>query len=150
MAAFSCGIEALMLGSLMMLASGVVARLAEVRQVVGDLLGVGQQFGEGGDDAAGQRDVAGFDGDAGGAGEGLHDGQQRIGGQGGGFVGQRIDDLRRGRHLLVNLTERWNSGKSGCPVPATCPAAARGKAGGAPGLRRMRRGRVTGGGRYRV
>ena len=51
-AALSCGTEAEMLGSLMMLASGVVASCAELGEGVADALVLGQQVVERGDDAA--------------------------------------------------------------------------------------------------
>lgn len=57
------------LGSLMMLASGVVASSGLFRPVVGDLLRIAQQVGELRQDAPGQRDVAGLDHDPGGVGE---------------------------------------------------------------------------------
>ena len=61
MAAVSWGSEAETLGSLMTLASGRRDELAELGQVVADPLVVGERLGEGGEDAAGQRDVAGLD-----------------------------------------------------------------------------------------
>ena len=49
----------------------------------GEVVGRAGDFRELGEDAAGQRDVAGFHRDAGVFGEGLHDRQQRAGGKGG-------------------------------------------------------------------
>ena len=54
-----------MFGSLMMLASGVLASAPELGQGVGRPLLLGQALGELGDDPAGERDVAGLDRDAG-------------------------------------------------------------------------------------
>src|SRR5690606_4093870 len=73
-------------------------QLAELGQVVVDLLLVLQQVRELREDAAGQRDVAGFHGDAGGSGERGDNRQQRLGGQERRFIGQRVDDLWRIRH----------------------------------------------------
>ena len=50
-----------MLGSLMMLASGVLASSPSARQVVRDPLLLGQLLREVGDDAAGERDVPRLD-----------------------------------------------------------------------------------------
>ncbi len=92
MAALSCGTEAETFGSLMMFASGSSAELAEFGEVVRDSLLFGQEVGKVGEDAAGERDVAGFHRDAGVLGEGLDDGQEGVGGEGGGFVGLGVDD----------------------------------------------------------
>src|SRR5690606_19784461 len=81
-----------------------LGQLAQLGQVVADLLVLAQVVRELRQDAAGQRDVPGFDLDAGGGGEGLDDGQQRLGGQERRFVGQGIDDLRRVRHGLRGLS----------------------------------------------
>ena len=66
-----------------------------------------QALGKAGEDAAGEGDVAGLNRERGGLGEGLYDGQQRIGGQGRGFIGQRVDDLgahgdprKKSRHYI--------------------------------------------------
>ena len=67
MAALSCGIDAETFGSLMTLASGRVDERAELGEVVGDPLLVGERLGEGGEHPAGERDVAQLDLDAGGA-----------------------------------------------------------------------------------
>ena len=55
-----------MLGSLMMLASGVLRQLAQLGERVGLPLVVGQAVREVGEDPAGQRDVARLDLDPGG------------------------------------------------------------------------------------
>ncbi len=51
-------------------------------------------FGELREQARGQRDVARLHDDAGGACERLDDWQQRVGGEGRGFVGVGVDDFR--------------------------------------------------------
>ncbi|KAG1250604.1 hypothetical protein G6F68_012718 [Rhizopus microsporus] len=81
-------------------------------QVVADLLRVGQQFRELRQDAAGQRDVTGFDHDAGSGGVGIDDRQQRLGGQERGFVGQRVEDLGHGGLGLCSSAQ----GKAGAPA----------------------------------
>ena len=68
-------------------------QLAQFRQVVADALLVAEALGKLGDDAAGQGNIAGLDGDASGTGKGLNDGQQGIGCQGRGLIGQGIDDF---------------------------------------------------------
>ena len=92
MVALSCGIDAETLGSLMTLASGRVHQLAQLGEVVGDPLLGGEGLGEGGEHAGGEGDVAQLDLDAGDAGEGLHDRQQRRRGQRRGLVGVGVDD----------------------------------------------------------
>ena len=67
--------------------------LAQFGQVVGLPLRRRQLLGEARQDTARQRDVPRVHGDAGGLGEGLHDRQQRVGGEGGGFVGLGVEDL---------------------------------------------------------
>ena len=76
MAACSCGMEALMFGSLMMLASGVLAISPSSARSSGRRLSGGSSSGEAGEDAARERDVARFHDDAGRAREGLDDRQQ--------------------------------------------------------------------------
>ena len=61
-----------------------------------------QLLGEAGEDAPGQGNVAGFHGDISRSGEGFYDRQQGIGGEGGGFVGEGVDDLRAGGHIRIN------------------------------------------------
>jgi hypothetical protein len=92
MAALSWGIEAEMLGSLMMLASGRRRELTELGERVADALVLGRCSGKSGEDATGQRDVAGLDVDTGGRGEGLDDRQERVRGQHRGLVGEGVDD----------------------------------------------------------
>src|SRR5690606_11243760 len=93
-------------------------QLAQLGQVVADLLPLAEVVRELRQDAAGQRDVAGLDLDAGGGGEGLDDRQQRLGGQVRRFVGEGVDDLGRGRHVcggsLVRIsgTERKQPGQA--------------------------------------
>ncbi|MNV49806.1 hypothetical protein D3C71_1417740 [compost metagenome] len=73
-------------------------QLAQFGQVIGFFLVVFQVIREQGQDTAGQRDVAGFHGDAGGGGVGLDDRQQRLRGQERGFIGERVENLGRVRH----------------------------------------------------
>ena len=58
MAALSCGSDAETFGSLMMLASGVVASSPSSARASRDPLVVGEEVGEQGEDPAGERDVA--------------------------------------------------------------------------------------------
>ena len=67
-----------MLGSLMMLASGVLASAPSSARASPIALLVGQALGELGEDPAGQRDVARLDLHAGLAGERLDDRQERV------------------------------------------------------------------------
>jgi len=71
---------------------GLGRQLAQLGEGVGLALLGGESVGEQRDDAARQGDVFDFELHARGLGEGLEDGQQRLGGQGRGFVGQRVDD----------------------------------------------------------
>ena len=73
---------------------------AELGEVVADPLLLGQVLGEQGQDAAGQRDVAGLDVDARRGGEGLHDGEEGVRGQHRGLVGERVDDRCHDEDLL--------------------------------------------------
>ena len=71
----------------------------------GEVVGYGfdtQLLGEAGQNARCKRDIAGFHGDIGRGGVGLNDRQQGIGGEGWGFVGEGIDDLRAGGHIRIN------------------------------------------------
>ena len=61
----SCGIDAETFGSLMTLASGRVTSSPELGEVVADPLLGGERVGEGGEDPAGERDVAQLDLDPG-------------------------------------------------------------------------------------
>jgi catalase len=92
MASLSCATEALMLGSLMMLASGFSVSLPSSARLSGTRCVFGQVFGKLRQDAPGHRDVAGRHVDAGGRGKGLDDGQQRRRGQQRRLVGQGVDD----------------------------------------------------------
>jgi|GEM_PF-4920398 len=94
MASLSCGTDAEMLGSLMMLDLGLEREGAEFGEVIGDALLGREKVGEGGEDAAGEGDVARLDVDARVLGKGLHDRQERVGGERGGFVGLGVDDRR--------------------------------------------------------
>ncbi len=89
-----------MFGSLMMLASGVVASLAQFGQVVGDLLIGAQGFREAGKNAARQRDVSRFNVDIRGGSEGFDDRKKRVGGECWSFVGKGVDDLRTVGHFV--------------------------------------------------
>ena len=73
--------------------------LAELGEGVRGALVLGQDVLERGEDAAGQRDVTGLQLHAGGARVGAHDRQQRRGGQHGGLVRERVDDLRHADDL---------------------------------------------------
>ncbi|MCY1420912.1 hypothetical protein D9M71_365490 [compost metagenome] len=61
-----------------------------------------QAFREAGENASCQRDVAGFYGDVSRCREGFDDWQQRVGGEGRGFVSEGVDDLRTGWHYRIN------------------------------------------------
>lgn len=65
---------------------------AELGEGVGGLLVGREEVGEVGEDAGGDGDVAGFHVDAGLLGVGLHDRQEAVGGERGGFVGDGVDD----------------------------------------------------------
>ena len=75
---------------------GLGGQGAQLGEVVGDPLLLGEVLGEERQDAAGQGDVAGLDVDAGGGGERLHHGEERVRGQHRGLVGQRVDDRCHG------------------------------------------------------
>src|SRR5690606_27315657 len=92
-------------------------QLAEFGQVVADALVVAQQFGELGQDASGQGDVAGFHRDPRGLRVGGDDRQQRPGRQRGGLVGEGVEDLAVGHGALAN------------PLRGACHC----RTGGAPG-----------------
>ena len=68
-------------------------KYAKFRQVIRDFLTVAQFIREIGDDAAGQRDVLFFEGDAGAPGVCLENGQQGVGGEGRGLINLRVNDL---------------------------------------------------------
>ena len=70
-----------MFGSLMMLASGVVASAPSSARASRMRWSSVEVVGEGGDDPAGERDVAGLDRHARRAGEGLDDRQERVRGE---------------------------------------------------------------------
>ena len=72
-------------------------------EVILDLLVCTQLIGKARQDSTCQGDVARFDGDICGGSEGFYNGKKRIGGQGRGFVGEGIDDLRTGGHLELTL-----------------------------------------------
>ena len=84
-----------MLGSLMMLASGVLASSPSSASASGTCCSSLEALGELGQDPPGERDVAQLDLDAGGRGERLDDRQQRLGGQRRRLVGVGVDDLHR-------------------------------------------------------
>ena len=88
---------------------GLERESAEFGESVGHALGGREQIREGGEDAGGDGDVAGLDVDAGVFGEGLHDRQEGISGEGRGLVGDRVDDGGIGGHVGKNeKTERVN------------------------------------------
>ncbi len=74
------------------------SQLAQFRQVIAYLLLCAQLLRESREDTASQGDVASFDGDVSRGGERFDDRQQRVSGEGGGFVGEGIDDLGTGGH----------------------------------------------------
>lgn len=83
---------------------GLLGEGPELRDVVAEARRGLQVLGEAGDDAPREGDVARLDGHAGGGGEGPDDREQRVGGEGRGFVGEGVDDLRvphRGRGYLL-------------------------------------------------
>jgi len=71
---------------------GALDESAEDGEIVGDLLLGSECLGNGGEDASGQRDVAGLDGHAGGGRKGPDHGQVRVRRQGGRLVGPCVDD----------------------------------------------------------
>src|SRR5690606_556521 len=82
---------------------GLQGQLGQLGQVVIDALVGIQLIGKACQDAPSKRDVAGFDGNISRFGEGFYNGQKRIGGKGGSFVGEGVDDLRGGGHLGLTL-----------------------------------------------
>ena len=116
MASFSCGIDALMFGSLMMLASGVLASSPSSARASLVRWSSVEVIGEGGDDPAGQRDVAGLDRHPRRAGVGLDDREERVGGEQRRFVRVRVDD-RRVRHRR-HATGAAGTLVSGCHTPS--------------------------------
>ena len=84
---------------------GLERQGAELGECVGRALGGREHVSKGRDDAAGEGDVARFDGDAGALGERLDDGKQRIRGEGRRFVGLRVDDGRSRGHRVKRSLE---------------------------------------------
>ena len=84
---------------------------AELGEGIGDPLLLGQHVGEHGEEPASQGDVACLDVDARGACEGLDDRQEAVGGQGGGFVGVRVDD--RGLDVGHGRASLWAGSETG-------------------------------------
>ncbi|MNJ65615.1 hypothetical protein D3C77_616350 [compost metagenome] len=82
------------------------------------LLLCAQLLREGGEDTASQGNVASFDGDVSRSGEGFDDRQQRVGGEGGGFVGEGIDDLRAIGHQSRTLSCGAGTESRGAPDKA--------------------------------
>ncbi|KKQ80668.1 MAG: hypothetical protein UT02_C0004G0021, partial [Parcubacteria group bacterium GW2011_GWC2_38_7] len=76
---------------------GRLRQIAKLGELVRRPLRLGEQLGEGGDDAAGERDVPRLDGDASALREGPHDREERKRSQGGRLVNVRPDDCRRRR-----------------------------------------------------
>ena len=96
---------------------------AELGEVVGDALLGGERVGERGQDAPGERDVAGLDVDVGGGGEGGDDGQQRVRGQRRCLVGQRVDDRARVVSVMVsNPTGGGSAARSRAGQASPAPA----------------------------
>ena len=71
---------------------GLFHQFAQLGKRVGYALRFGQIFGERRQNAAGQGNIAGFDFDTGMAGKRLHNRQQGLGRQRGGFVGMGVDN----------------------------------------------------------
>jgi hypothetical protein len=65
---------------------------AEFREVIADALGGAEEFGKLGEDSASEGDIAGLHVDARVPRECLHNRQERARGEGGSFVGLRVDD----------------------------------------------------------
>ena len=82
---------------------GPLGQRAQLGQRVADPLVLGQPVGEGGDDAAGQRDVAGLDRDAGLGGVRLHDREEGVRRQQRRLVGVGVDDRGRGHSLAGHV-----------------------------------------------
>jgi hypothetical protein len=95
---------------------GLEGQGAEFGEGVADPLILTKTIRERGDDATGQRDVADLDVDPGVLGEGLHDRQEGVGGQGGGLVGLGVEDGWLG-HDPVEVKEAGshNQSKRGLP-----------------------------------
>ena len=110
-ARLSWGTEALMFGSLMMFASGVLASSPSSVSASGRCSS--REVGELGQDAPGERDVAQLDLDAGGRGEPADDRQQRARRERGGLVGLGVDDLHGPRVNLPAATIRDMFGGGG-------------------------------------
>ena len=105
MASFSCGIDALMFGSLMMFASGVLASSPSSASASPTRCSAVERLGERREDPSGDSEmsrVSTFD--AGGAGVGLDDREERVRREQRRLVGERVDD-RRVRHRN-HATER--------------------------------------------
>ena len=92
-----------MLGSLMMLASGVLASSPSSARASPTRCSSVQPVAERGDDPAGQRDVAGLDVHTGRGGVGLDDRQERVRRQHRRFVGVGVDDLGHARGALPEM-----------------------------------------------
>ena len=90
-----------------------LGQLAELGEVVGDLLVVGETLREGGDDSGGQRNVSGVDLDSRDTGVGLHDWQERQRGEGRGLVGPGVHDRRFFAHELRNASVCRDWGRHG-------------------------------------
>src|SRR5690606_7921657 len=71
---------------------GALGQRAEFGEGVGGLWAFGEMVRGGGEEAGGDGDVAGLDGDAGVFGVGWDERQERVGGEGRGFVGLGVDD----------------------------------------------------------
>ncbi len=82
---------------------GLNGQLGKLGQVVVDFLVSVELVGKARKNAPCKRDVACFDGYVSGGGEGFYNRKKRIGSQRRGFVGEGIDDLRRGGHLAITL-----------------------------------------------
>ena len=90
MASISCGTEALMFGSLMMLAPGFLGELTKLGERVWHPLLFRQVFRKRRQNAGGNRDVAELDGHVSSLGVLLDERQQRVGGQCRGFSSVRV------------------------------------------------------------
>ena len=107
MAAFNWGTEALTFGSLMMFASGLVARSPNSVSASPIFWSSERYSGKLAMMRPGERDVPGFDRDASMLRERLDDGQKGIGREGRRFVGLCVDDGRKLGHVCwLKLTQR--------------------------------------------
>ena len=82
--------------------TGSLGKIAKFFECIRHPLFWSQPLREGRQDAAGERNIAGFDGHVRGRGECLHDGQKRSGGQRRSFIGVRVDNDRIGHDTEIS------------------------------------------------